>query len=122
MHLRAKFAIQTPVQLGTESAAVPKALDWTGITPTSPQRGHKVIQRGMKEGVISAFGCLCHGGSPATLSETSTAPNHPASSDFVIELYVGVDSCLAAECWLYAISVMSCKGWEISDLEGGPEG
>lgn len=30
MHLRTKFAIQIPVQLGMESAAVPKALglDW----------------------------------------------------------------------------------------------
>lgn len=36
MHLRAKFAIQIPVQVGMESAAVPEALGWTGITPTSP--------------------------------------------------------------------------------------
>lgn len=122
MHLRAKFAIQIPVRLGMESAAVPKALGWTGITPTSPQRGHQVIQWGMKEGVILAFGCSCCGRTPATLSGTGTAPNHPASSDFVVELYVGMDSCLAAECWLYAISVTSCKGWEISALERGPEG
>lgn len=122
MHLRAKFAIQIPVQLGMESAAVPKALGWTGITPTSPQRGHKDIQWGMKEGMILAFGCSCCGGTPATLSGTGTAPDRPASSDFVVELYVGVDSCLAAECWLYAISVTSCKGWEISALEKGPEG
>lgn len=98
MHLRAKFAIQILVQQGMESAAVPKALGWTVITPTSPQRGHKVIQWGMKEGVILAFRCSCCGGTPATLSGTSTAPNCPASSDFVVELYVGVDSCLAAEC------------------------
>lgn len=36
MHLRTKFAIQIPVQLGIGSAAVPKALGWTGITPASP--------------------------------------------------------------------------------------
>lgn len=35
MHLRAKFDIQIPVQLGIESAVVPKALGWTGITPTA---------------------------------------------------------------------------------------
>lgn len=121
MHLRAKFAIQIPVQLGTESAAVPKALGWTGITLTSPQRRHKTIWWGMKEDKILAFGCSCHGGTPATLSTTGTAPDCPASSDFVVELYVGIDSCLAAECWLYAISVKSCKGWEISALERGLE-
>lgn len=121
-HLRAKFAIQIPVQLGMESAAVPKALGWTGITPTSPQMGYKDIQRGMKEGMILAVGYSRCGGTPATVSRASTAPDHPASSDFVVELYVGIASCLAAECWLYAISVTSCKGWEISALERGLEG
>lgn len=122
MHLRAKFAIQIPIQLGTESAAVPKALDWNGVTPTSPQRGHKGIQWGMKASIILACCCLCHGGTSAALSRTATAPSHPTCSDFVVELHVGSDSCLAAECWLYAISVTSCKGWEISALERGPKG
>lgn len=40
----------------------------------------------------------------------------------LLNFYVGIDSCLAAECWLYAISVMSRKGWEISALERGPKG
>lgn len=35
MHLRAEFDIQIPVQLGMESAAVPKAPGWTGIAPTT---------------------------------------------------------------------------------------
>lgn len=53
--------------------------------------------------------------------EQHSSPNHPASSDFVVELYVGVDPCLAAECWLQAMSDTSCSGWEMSALEKGPE-
>lgn len=71
--------------------------------------------------MIVAFCCLCCGRTPATLPRSSTAPNHPASSDSVVELYVGVDPCLAAECWLHAMSVTSCTGWEMSALEKGPE-
>lgn len=41
MHLRAKFDIQIPVQLGIESAVVPKALGWTGITPTTSKADTK---------------------------------------------------------------------------------
>lgn len=41
MHLRAKFDIQIPVQLGMESAAVPKALGWTGMTPTTSKADTK---------------------------------------------------------------------------------
>lgn len=41
MHLRAKFDIQILVQLGMESAAVPKALAWTGITPTTSRADTK---------------------------------------------------------------------------------
>lgn len=71
--------------------------------------------------MIVAFCCLCCGRTPATLPRSSTAPNHSASSDSVVELYVGVDPCLAAECWLHAMSVTSCTGWEMSALEKGPE-
>lgn len=121
MHLRAKFDIQIPVQLGIESAVVPKALGWTGITPTTSKADTQVIHWGMQGGMRVAFWCLCCGRTPANLPRSSTAPNHPASSDFVVELYVGVDPCLAAECWLHATSVTSCKGWEMSALEKGPE-
>lgn len=71
--------------------------------------------------MIVAFCCLCCERTPKALPRSGTAPDHPASSDFVVELYVVVDPCLAAECWLQAMSVTSCKGWEVSALEKGPE-
>lgn len=89
MHLRAKFDIQIPVQLETESAAVPKARGWTAVIPTT-SKGTQNHPLGMQEGMIVAFCCLCCGRAPAPLPGSSTAPNHPASSDFVVELYVGV--------------------------------
>lgn len=94
-------------------------LDW--YYSNNLQSGHKIIHWGIPEGMIVAFCCLCCGRTPAALPRSSTAPHHPASSDFVVELYVGVDPCLAAECWLQATSVTSCKGWEASALEKGPE-